>query len=253
MEQALKPSLVDLISETMRVHVGEHDAPIGEGGCPRINWYGLRNELATAVETWNSTPTAIEASPVVGEIEAVVDLIERLEKRTKFNEAVIKIDKIAFYERSDLTLDREAAASLASLQSENQALREERDGARKWAYEQRLAKHRSGCACHISDDEKLVSVCNFHKEFVERAEAAESQVQSLTLKLEERDKLERAIEFVASMCWRTDPPNANAPFTEAERFSAIKHHPTIKRFGAGHIELAEREARSLQSGGAEHA
>jgi chromosome segregation ATPase len=41
-------------------------------------------------------------------------------------------------------------------------------------------------------------------------------------------KAERTIEFVALQSWREDPPNANAPFTEAERFSVIKFHPGIK-------------------------
>lgn len=60
------------------------------------------------------------------------------------------------------------------------ALRKERDEARNWAYAQRLAKHRSGCACHISDDEQLVSVCEFHREYVTRAETAEARIAELT-------------------------------------------------------------------------
>lgn len=61
----------------------------------------------------------------------------------------------------------------------------------------------------------------------------------------ERDK--QAVEFAARWCWRTDPPNANSKLTDAERLSAIKYHPTIKKYGQPHIELAERES-SLKGG-----
>ena len=55
----------------------------------------------------------------------------------------------------------------------------------------------------------------------------------------ERDR--QAVEFAARWCWRTDPPNAHNKLTDAERLSVIKHHPTIKKYGQPHIELAERE------------
>lgn len=59
--------------------------------------------------------------------------------------------------------------------------------------------------------------------------------------------LETTLAFVARMCWRTDPPNANNKFTDDQRFNAIKHHPTVKKYGQPHIELAERE-KSLKGG-----
>lgn len=49
--------------------------------------------------------------------------------------------------------------------------------------------------------------------------------------------LEPTIAFVARMCWRADPPNANNPFTESERFSAIKYHPTVTQYGREHAAL----------------
>lgn len=61
----------------------------------------------------------------------------------------------------------------------------------------------------------------------------------------ERDR--QAVEFAARWCWRTDPPNAHNKLTDAERLSVIKHHPTIKKYGQPHIELAERES-SLKGG-----
>ncbi len=64
-----------------------------------------------------------------------------------------------------------------------------------------------------------------------------------------QNPLEHAVEFVAIMAWRTDPPNANNKLTDTERLSAIKYHPTIKHYGQPHIELAEREAAAPQQGG----
>lgn len=55
----------------------------------------------------------------------------------------------------------------------------------------------------------------------------------------ERDR--QAVEFAARWCWRTDPPNAHNKLTDAERLGVIKHHPTVKKYGQPHIELAERE------------
>lgn len=66
----------------------------------------------------------------------------------------------------------------------------------------------------------------------DRAEAAEAEVK----------RLRRCVESVASYAWRTDPPNTNRRLTDAERLSAIKHHPTVKEFAAPHIALAEKEA-----------
>lgn len=54
-----------------------------------------------------------------------------------------------------------------------------------------------------------------------------------------------AVEFVARLAWRTDPPNASGKLTDTERFSAIKFHPTIKVHGAPHRCLAELEASPL--------
>ncbi len=61
----------------------------------------------------------------------------------------------------------------------------------------------------------------------------------------ERDR--QAVEFAARWCWRTDPPNANGKLTDTERLSAIKYHPTIKKEGLPHVELAARES-SLKGG-----
>lgn len=42
--------LSDIISDVMRKHTSpEWDVPIGKGGCPRISWYQLRNELVAAL------------------------------------------------------------------------------------------------------------------------------------------------------------------------------------------------------------
>lgn len=65
--------------------------------------------------------------------------------------------------------------------------------------------------------------------------------------VKEANPLELVVAFVARMCWRSDPPNANNSFTERERFSAIKHHPTIKHYGLGHIRLADAEAALSRS------
>ncbi len=64
-----------------------------------------------------------------------------------------------------------------------------------------------------------------------------------------QNPLEHAVEFVAKMAWRTDPPNANNKLTDTERLSAIKYHPTIKGYAKPHIELAEREAASPSTAG----
>ena len=42
---------------------------------------------------------------------------------------------------------------------------------------------------------------------------------------------EKALDFVALWAWRKDPPNATANLTDAERLSAIKHHPAIRARG----------------------
>lgn len=62
------------------------------------------------------------------------------------------------------------------------------------------------------------------------------------------ERLERAMEAVARYAWRTDPPNANNPFTDDMRFSAIKYHPTVQEFGKPHIELADSESRAALMG-----
>jgi len=61
---------------------------------------------------------------------------------------------------------------------------------------------------------------------------------------EHAKRLEQAVAFTAKMAWRTDPPNANSKLTDSERLSAIKHHPTIKRYGEPDRELAAKEAAS---------
>lgn len=39
-----------IVSGVLRAHIGpEYNSPIGEGGCPRISWYNLRNELVAAL------------------------------------------------------------------------------------------------------------------------------------------------------------------------------------------------------------
>ena len=52
----------------------------------------------------------------------------------------------------------------------------------------------------------------------------------------------QAVAFVAKMAWRTDPPSANVLLSDAERLNAIKFHPTIKKYGEPHQELADKEA-----------
>lgn len=67
----------------------------------------------------------------------------------------------------------------------------------------------------------------------------------------ERDKatgVHQALEFVARMCWRTDPPNASRSMSEYERFDAIKHHPAIKAAAAPHRELAKSESTAAIRG-----
>lgn len=57
----------EIVSIVMRQHVGEYGKPIGEGGCPRINWYTLRNELVAALSATPSPtpqPPAVEAEVV---------------------------------------------------------------------------------------------------------------------------------------------------------------------------------------------
>ncbi|GMB80493.1 hypothetical protein NN6n1_12750 [Shinella zoogloeoides] len=51
---------------------------------------------------------------------------------------------------------------------------------------------------------------------------------SLTREGEDSAEVERALAFVARWAWREDPSNAVRKLTDAERLSAIKHHPTIK-------------------------
>ena len=82
---------------------------------------------------------------------------------------------------------------------------------------------------------------------------AEKAVEDMREATEAAKRLEHAVVFTARMAWRTDPPNANAKLTDAERLSAIKFHPTIKKYGEPHQELAEKEAaiRALPHGGSE--
>ena len=47
----------------------------------------------------------------------------------------------------------------------------------------------------------------------------------------ENDKLQEAVQFVARWAWREDQPNATNKLTDAERLSAIKHHPMIHQHG----------------------
>ena len=54
----------------------------------------------------------------------------------------------------------------------------------------------------------------------------------LTREGEDSAEVGRALAFVARWAWREDPSNAVRKLTDAERLSAIKHHPTIKALAA---------------------
>ena len=49
---------------------------------------------------------------------------------------------------------------------------------------------------------------------------------------EDSAEVGRALAFVARWAWREDPSNAVRKLTDADRLSAIKHHPTIKALAA---------------------
>lgn len=219
----------------------------------------------------NIAPTAIEASPVVGEIEAVDAALAAW--KNDFLNGAPEQD-----ERSAMRAALEAAR--ASLQSEYQALREEMIVA--------PAECDSGCDdphCHYSH--QPLTLRQAYENSVERmrnaehrAEAAESKVQSLTLKLEEREK--------PDSYWLADDPecgydNYEEPVSEASMGDVV-HLLAGKMLGDvwattrvlsvdesgdwddsetvcfDNEEEAKRcwfesleAARALQSGGAEHA
>src|SRR5690242_8070472 len=79
-------------------------------------------------------------------------------------------------------------------------------------------------------------------ELADRALTAESRADKAAEDREAAKRLELAVAFTAKMAWRTDPPYANNKLTDSERLSAIKYHPTIKKYGEPHQELAEKEA-----------
>ena len=65
--------LEQVITNVMINHIGEEGRHIGEGGCPRIQWYALRNELIKAITAWNTRPAApvegletVKSSPAAG-------------------------------------------------------------------------------------------------------------------------------------------------------------------------------------------
>lgn len=160
MEQALESPLVDLISETMRVHVGERGSPIGigEGGCPRINWYGLRNELVAAIEAWSRrTPPA--PSGAGAEIEAVADIAELVERLRGYVGS--EFDNEAHLSGAEV---EEVASSLATLQAEVERLTKERD-------------EEAVCVAYAEGD---------FKKALDRAEAAETELAQLKQQLAER-------------------------------------------------------------------
>lgn len=48
-----------IINRVLREHAGpEHGLAIGEGGCPRVDWYALRNELVAALIPASAEPVA---------------------------------------------------------------------------------------------------------------------------------------------------------------------------------------------------
>lgn len=78
---------------------------------------------------------------------------------------------------------------------------------------------------------------------IEAADALAASRERLAAVEGERDRLQSTVNFLVSMAWRTDPPNANNKLTDAERLSAIKFHPVVKKFAQPHIDLAAEEAR----------
>lgn len=194
---APEKSLVEAVSEAMRAHVGEHGTPIGEGGCPRIYWYRFKKELSDAIEAWNRRPEPFAPSPAGVEVVAwqwrkkpwagSADGSAKWSDWQNGRAADAAKFEPADYEERALV----PAASLASLQSENQALREEVERLTKERDEARRGDH--------AEFEHEPTWNELTGTWKARAEVAESQVQSLTLKLEERDKaLEPSAETKAA-------------------------------------------------------
>jgi hypothetical protein len=94
----------------------------------------------------------------------------------------------------------------------------------------------------LEERDKLDHECQASmKTIADEREQFEARITVLEQKLAKARALEPTVEFVARMAWRSDPPNANNPFTPAERFNAIQWHPTIREFGKPHRELAAKE------------
>jgi hypothetical protein len=141
----------------------------------------------------------------------------------------------------------------ASLQKELAERTKERDEAKEdakhWSlesstYAKRLDKIRERIAVKGGDEnypteDAYVAACRAIDKHRARATALAKKVEEA---IDHASRLEHAVAFTAKMAWRTDPPNANNKLTDSERLSAIKHHPTIKRYGQPDRDLAAKEA-----------
>lgn len=78
-------------------------------------------------------------------------------------------------------------------QALSEAQQREKDAYQR-AYETRLKRHKSGCACHLDDDENIVSMCELHRDLVNEARA-------------------KALEDAARVAESGDDLNGDPPFS----------------------------------------
>lgn len=74
---------------------------------------------------------------------------------------------------------KSAAEYITNMRQYISELEQRENDAYQRAYETRLKRHKSGCACHLDDDDNILSMCELHKDVEKdaRAKALEDAAQ----------------------------------------------------------------------------
>jgi len=89
----------------------------------------------------------------------------------------------------DKAADEITRLRTALSEAEQQEKRARRKGFED-AYALRMKKHRSGCACHLDDNDKLVSMCQYHIDLIEDERR---KTQSMHRRAQESERVEQMI------------------------------------------------------------